>query len=157
MSHKVELVPVASTAKAAEMAARQHGLAAIGSALAGELYGLKIVFADIEDAISNMTRFYVLGTASPGPTGSDRTVVMFTTAHRAGALVEVLNVFGGRGVNLTNIDTRPSKRKNWEYYFFVDCEGHIEDENVRLAVEEARPHCLEIQVLGSFPKATTPV
>jgi len=156
--HKVDLIPVASTAKAAEMATQQHGLAAIGSALAAELYGLKIVFGHIEDTVTNMTRFFVIGTGEmPGPTGNDKTALMFTTAHRAGALVEVLNVLGAHGVNMTNIDTRPSKRRNWEYYFYVDCEGHLADENMTQAVEEARRHCLELHVLGSFPKATGPV
>ena len=154
---KVDLIPVASTAKAAEMAAQQRGLAAIGSTLAAELYNLKIVFAGIEDNPANMTRFFVIGHTSPKPTGNDKTALMFTTAHRPGALVEVLNVLGAYGVNMTNIDTRPSKRRNWEYYFFVDCEGHMEDENVAKAVEEARGHCLEMHVLGSFPRATEPV
>jgi len=154
---KVDLIPVASTARAAEMARQQERLAAIGSALAAELYGLKIVFANIEDTAANTTRFLVIGTVSPKPTGTDKTALMFTTAHQAGALVEVLNVFGRAGVNLTNIDTRPSKRRNWEYYFFVDCEGHIDDEPVARAVEEARRHCLELHVLGSFPRVTEPV
>jgi chorismate mutase/prephenate dehydratase len=155
--HKADKIPVASTAKAAEMAAQQHGLAAIGSALAADLYDLKIVFAHIEDNASNMTRFLVIGSSRPKRTGNDKTTLMFTTAHRAGALVEALNVLGTCGVNMTNIDTRPSKRRNWEYYFFVDCDGHIEDANVREAVEEARGHCLEMHVLGSYPKAAEPI
>ena len=155
--HKVDLIPVASSSKAAEMAAQQRHLGAIGSTLAAELYSLKIVFANIEDTTSNMTRFFVIGRSCPKPTGSDKTALMFTTAHRAGALVEVLNVLGKCGVNMTNIDTRPSKRRNWEYYFFVDCEGHFADPNFVQAVEEARQHCLELHVLGSFPKATEPV
>jgi len=155
--HKVDLIPVASSSKAAEMASQQHGLAAIGSSLAAELYGLKTVFANIEDAANNLTRFLVLGTRSPGRTGHDKTSLMFTTAHRAGALVEVLNVLGRYGVNMTNIDTRPSKRRNWEYYFFVDCDGHQADENVAAAVEDSREHCLEMHVLGSYPRAGDPV
>jgi chorismate mutase/prephenate dehydratase len=155
--HKVDLIPVASSAKAAEMAVQQPGLGAIGSALAAELYDLKIVFANIEDSSNNLTRFFVISKTSARPTGNDKTTLMFTTAHRAGALVEVLNVLAANGVNMTNIDTRPSKRRNWEYYFFVDCEGHIESPNVAQAVEEARRHCLEMHVLGSFPKATEPV
>lgn len=156
-SHKLEVIPVASSARAAEMATTQPGLAAIGSDLAAELYGLKTVFANIEDMSTNMTRFFVIGGEIPKPTGDDKTTLMFTTAHRAGALVEVLNVLDKHAVNMTNIDTRPSKRRNWEYYFFVDCEGHIQDAPVAKAVEEARQHCLEMRVLGSFPKATAPV
>ena len=149
----VQLVPVASTAKAAEMAAAESGLGAIGSTLAAELYGLKIVFANIEDTSNNMTRFFVISTQPAKRTGNDKTALMFTTAHRAGALVEVLNVFARHGINLTNIDTRPSKRRNWEYYFFVDAEGHCEDEHFAGALDEARNHCGELHVLGSFPLA----
>ena len=156
-SHKIERVPVASTSKAAEMAAREQGLAAIGSALAAELYDLKIIFANIEDTAANMTRFFVIAKTHPGSTGNDKTTLMFTTAHKAGALVEVLNVLDQYALNMTNIDTRPSKRRNWEYYFFVDCEGHIDDQNVRDAVDAARGHCLEMHVLGSYPRATEPV
>jgi chorismate mutase/prephenate dehydratase len=154
---QVELVPVASSSKAAEMAASQEGLAAIGSTLAAELYNLKIVFANIEDNPSNMTRFFVISTSPSKRTGNDKTAIMFTTAHRAGALANVLQVFSRHGINLTNIDTRPSKRRNWEYYFFVDAEGHCEDENFRRALAEAKEHCGELHVLGSFPRATEPV
>jgi len=154
---QVELLPVASTSKAAEMAASQEGLAAIGSALAAELYGLKIVFANIEDTPNNMTRFLVISTKPAERTGNDKTSLMFTTGHRSGALAEVLDVFARYGINLTNIDTRPSKRRNWEYYFFVDAEGHYQDENFMRALEDAREHCGELHVLGSFPRATEPV
>ena len=82
---------------------------------------------------------------------------MFTTAHRAGALVAVLNVLARHDINLTNIDTRPSKRRNWEYYFFVVAEGHMDDPHVAKALEEARDRCGELHVLGSFPSATEPV
>jgi len=154
---KVDLIPVASSAKAAEKASKEPGVAAIGSALAAELYGLKIIFSNIEDYTGNTTRFFVIGKGHPKPTGNDKTALMFTTAHRAGALVEVLNVLGEHGINMTYINTRPSKRRNWEYYFFVDCEGHIDEPNIKDAVEQARQHCLELHVLGSFPKATEPV
>ncbi|NLF32307.1 MAG: ACT domain-containing protein, partial [Planctomycetes bacterium] len=151
--HKVDLIPVASSSKAADMAAKQHALAAIGSALAAELYNLKIVFANIEDNPDNQTRFFVIGTKPTGPTGDDKTALMFNTAHKPGALVEVLDVFRRHGINMTNIDTRPSKRRNWEYTFFVDCDGHSGSENFRTAIAEAREHCLAFNVLGSFPKA----
>lgn len=154
---QVQLVPVASSSKAAEMAAAETGLAAIGSALAAELYGLQIIFANIEDNPNNMTRFFVISRQPAKRTGHDKTAIMFTTAHRAGALVTVLNVLARHGVNLTNIDTRPSKRRNWEYYFFVDAEGHAEDPNFAQALEEARSHCGELHVLGSFPRASEAV
>jgi chorismate mutase/prephenate dehydratase len=150
---EVQLLPVASSSKAAEMAAAEKGLAAIGSTLAAELYGLKIVYANIEDNPNNMTRFFVISTTPAKRTGCDKTAILFTTAHKSGALVEVLNVFARSGINLTNIDTRPSKRRNWEYYFFVDADGHCEDEHFVRAMEEMRSHCGEIHVLGSFPRA----
>jgi len=153
----VELLPVASTARAAQMAAETEGLAAIGSTLAAELYGLKVIFDNIEDGPLNMTRFLVIGKEIPKATGADKTALLFTTAHRAGALVDVLNVLKGHDLNLTNISSRPSRRKNWEYYFFVDCDGHIEDPPLAGAVEEARQHCLEMQVLGSFPRMVKPI
>lgn len=149
----VQLVPVASSARAAEMASNEQGMAAIGSILAADLYGLKVVFANIEDTANNVTRFLVISAAPAKRTGNDKTSLMFTTAHKAGALVEVLNVFAKHGINLTNIDTRPSKRRNWEYYFFVDAEGHCQDEHFAHALEEARQHCGDLHVLGSFPKA----
>jgi len=154
---QAELIPVASTSKAAEMASERDGLAAIGSELAAELYGLKIVFANIEDNPSNMTRFFIIAAQPANRTGNDKTALMFSTAHRAGALVEVLNVFSRQGINLTNIDSRPSRRRNWEYYFFVDAEGHFEDANFAKALEGAKEHCGELHVLGSFPRATEPV
>ena len=153
----LEQIPVASSSRAAEMAAQQKGLAAIGSDLAAELYGLKVIFENIEDNSNNMTRFLVIARQPAKRTGSDKTAVMFSTAHRVGALVDVLNVFSRHGINLTNIDSRPSRRRNWEYFFFVDAEGHFEDPNFAEALAEARHHCGELHVLGSFPRATEPI
>jgi len=150
----VEMVSVASSSKAAEMAASESNLAAIGSDLAAELYGLKIVFANIEDSPNNQTRFFVISRQPVPPTGQDKTAILFAAPNQSGALVEVLNVFAKHGVNLTNIDTRPSKRKNWEYYFFIDAEGHAEDEKFTACLDEVKKHCNELHVLGSFPKAT---
>jgi len=151
--NRAQLVPVASSSKAAEMAASEQGLAAIGSTLAAELYGLKVVFANIEDSSQNVTRFLVISAAPAKRTGNDKTTVMFTTAHKSGALVEVLNILARHGINLTNIDTRPSKRRNWEYIFFVDAEGHCEDERFAKALDEVADHCGDLHVLGSFPRA----
>jgi len=154
---KVELVPVASSSRAAEMATQRDDLAAIGSELAAELYDLKIVFACIEDSPNNRTRFFVIANEPAKRTGNDKTAVMFSAPHCAGALVEVLNVFSRNGINLTNIDSRPSRRRNWEYFFFVDAEGHFEDPNFAEALDEARNHCSDLQVLGSFPRANEPI
>jgi chorismate mutase/prephenate dehydratase len=155
--NQVQILPVASSSRAAEMAQNEKGLAAIGSTLAAELYGLQVVFANIEDNPNNMTRFFVISRTPAKRTGNDKTAIMFTTAHKAGALSAVLEVFARHGINLTNIDTRPSKRRNWEYYFFVDAEGHHEDPHFAAALAEVRAHCGELHVLGSFPRALDPV
>lgn len=154
---QVEQIPVASTSKAAEMAASQEGLAAIGSVLAADHYKLKIVFENIEDNPKNMTRFFVISTTPAKRTGKDKTSIVFSTAHRVGALVKVLNVFARHDISLSNIVTRPSMRENWEYFFFVDAEGHCEDPNFVEALSEARDYCGELHVLGSFPLETEPI
>jgi chorismate mutase/prephenate dehydratase len=151
---EVEIVPVASSAKAAKMAADEPNAAAIGSAIAAELYGLKIVCENIEDIANNVTRFLVISQEDAKPTGEDKTAILFSTAHKAGALADVLDVFKKYGINLTNIESRPSKKREWEYYFFMDFIGHRAEERVQKAMEEARQHCLQLSVLGSFPRAT---
>ncbi len=153
----VARMAVASSSKAAEMAAAEKGAGAIGSALAAELYGLKVLFNNIEDNPSNVTRFFAIGKWGGQPakrSGDDKTSIIFTTAHKSGALVDVLDIFRKFGINLTNIDTRPSQKRNFEYYFFTDMAGHIEDQNVKDALEEVKRHCLQLAVLGSFPRAT---
>ena len=148
-----QTIPVASTARAAQLAVEEEGAAAIGSAVAAELYGLKIVCENIEDIANNVTRFLVIGTEDAKPTGEDKTAILFGTAHKAGALADVLDVFKQYDVNMTNIESRPNKKRQWEYYFFVDFLGHRTDERVQKALEETRKHCLQLSVLGSFPRA----
>lgn len=143
-----------SSSRAAEIAAASHRGAAIGGALAAKLYELQVMFANIEDDPQNTTRFVVLGGDSARPTGSDRTSVMFATAHRAGALVEVLLVFQRAGVNMTMITSRPSGKADAEYHFFVDMDGHADEEPMKKALAEARELCRPLRVLGSYPKAT---
>lgn len=149
-----DVQPAASTSKAAELAAEQPGIAAIGSAIAGEKYGLHVLFENIEDNPDNVTRFFVIGREGARASGQDKTAIMFTTAHKPGALAEVLDVFKENGINLTDIEKRPSKKVNWEYYFFIDAQGHSEDASMKKAIEEARQHCLQLTVLGSYPRAT---
>lgn len=145
--------PVASTSKAAELAAMEENAAAIGSTLAAELYGLPIQREHIEDSATNVTRFFVLGRQTPGPTGDDKTALMFAVTHKAGALVDVLEVFRAEGVSLTMITSRPSRRRNWEYFFFVDAEGHATEAPLARAIDAARDFCSYLAVLGSFPRA----
>ena len=136
------------------MAAREDKTAAIGSALAAEVYGLKTIFANIEDNPHNVTRFLIIGRAAAKRSGDDKTSIIFTTTHKSGALVDVLEVFRNHQINLTNIDTRPSQKRNFEYYFFTDLVGHVEDPPVAKALAEAQKHCLQLAVLGSFPRAS---
>ncbi len=150
---QAQRVPVASSSKAAEMAALDKNTAAIGSSLAAEVYGLPVLYPNVEDDPNNTTRFFIIGRHAPAPTGDDKTALMFTTAHKPGALAEVLDVLRDQGVNLTHIDKRPSKRVNWEYTFFIDIVGHQKDAPVARALEETRKHCLHMTVLGSFPRA----
>jgi chorismate mutase/prephenate dehydratase len=150
----IETIPEASSAKAAQRAASEKNAAAIGSALAAELYGLHIICENIEDIANNVTRFLVISLEDAKPTGEDKTAILFSTAHKAGALADVLDVFKAYDINLTNIESRPSRKRQWEYYFFVDFLGHRTDEHVQKGLEEARKHCLQLSILGSFPRAT---
>jgi chorismate mutase/prephenate dehydratase len=153
----VETIAAASTAKAAELAAHEKGFAAIGSKLAAERYNLPIICEHIEDNPNNFTRFLIISRTSAGKTGNDKTAILFATAHKSGALVEVLDVFRKHRVNLTSIDSRPSGRQRWEYFFFVDAEGHADDPEMLAAIQEAKQHCLLLSILGSFPKASEPI
>lgn len=149
---EAKTIPVASSAKAVQMAAEKPNTAAIGSAIAADLYNVMVICENIEDTANNITRFLVISKDDVKPTGDDKTAMLFSTAHKAGALVDVLNVFRDKGLNLANIQSRPSKKREWEYCFFVDFLGHKQDKNVVEAIEEARKHCLQLSVLGSFPK-----
>ena len=149
----VHRVPVASSARAAEMAAGEAGAAAIGSTLAAEIYGLHVRFANVEDNPDNVTRFFVISRRSAEPSGDDKTAVMFAAQHKTGALAAVLDVFAEHGLDLTHIDKRPNRTVNWEYYFFVDFLGHESDPRVSGALRDVGQRCMQLRVLGSFPRA----
>ncbi len=144
---------VASTSRAAELARDEAGSAAIGSSLAAELYGLTMVCQNIEDNANNVTRFLVIGRTGSPRTGDDKTSVVFTTKDEPGALLNALDAFRQTGINMSFIESRPSKKRNWEYYFFVDLKGHQTDAAVIEGLEIARRHCLRLNVLGSYPRA----
>ncbi len=150
---EAKTIPVASTARAAQMAAEEPHAAAIGSKVAAELYGLKMICENVEDIANNVTRFLVISRDDAKPTGEDKTAILFSTAHKAGALADMLEVFKRYGINLTNIESRPSKKREWEYYFFMDFVGHRTEERVQIGLEESRQHCLQLSILGSFPRA----
>jgi chorismate mutase/prephenate dehydratase len=121
-----------------------------------EIYGLKLLCQDIEDISNNITRFLIISKRDAQPSGDDKTVILFSTAHKTGALVDVLNVFREYDINMTNIGSRPNKKREWEYFFFVDSFwGHKLDANVSKALKRAKEHCLQLSVLGSFPRSTT--
>ena len=149
-----QTVAVASTARAAQMAANEPKTAAIGSHVAAEIYGLKVIYENIEDIANNITRFLVISREDAKRTGEDKTAILFSTAHKAGALADVLDIFKKYEINLTNIESRPSKKRQWEYYFFMDFLGHKTDKNIQDGLGESRKHCLQLSVLGSFPRAT---
>ena len=149
-----QTIPVASTARAAQLAAEEPKAAAIGSTVAAELYGLRIICENVEDIANNVTRFLVISKEDARPTGEDKTAILFSTAHKAGALADVLDIFKRYGINLTNIESRPSRKRQWEYYFFVDFLGHRTEKHIQEGMEESRKHCLQLSILGSFPRAT---
>jgi chorismate mutase/prephenate dehydratase len=147
----VELIEVSTTSKAAEIVSREKDACAVASVLAAEKYKLKILAKDIEDSSTNITRFLVIGQHTPSPTRKDKTSIMFGVRDRVGALLGMLVPFKKNGINLTKIESRPSKRKAWEYYFFVDMAGHCESLHVKKALNELERHCIFLKILGSYP------
>ena len=150
----IERVEVTSTSEAAKIVAKEEGAAAIASKLAAELYGLKILYEGIEDKPGNTTRFLVVGKHCGGRSNDDKTSVLFSVRDQPGALWEVLGVFRKYNLNLSKIESRPSRTKAWEYVFFADIEGHTEDEAVKAALDEIEETCVSLKNLGSYPKAS---
>jgi len=148
---KVEIIETSSNARSAEMATREKGTAAIAGILAAEKYGLEVLEYDIQDNAANATRFLVLGRQCSPPTGQDRTSIMISITDKVGALYGALSAFRRYRINMTKIESRPSKRKAWEYFFFVDCDGHFQDRKVENALRHLGEHCNFVKVLGSFP------
>jgi chorismate mutase/prephenate dehydratase len=146
-----EQVATSSTAQAAELAAKDPSTAAIANELAAEIYNLNLIVRRIEDSPNNYTRFLIIGHSMAQKSGTDKTSIMFSIRHKAGALARVLDTFAEYGLNLTRIESRPSRQKAWEYVFFVDLEGHADDANVAKALEAATEHCIFMKTLGSYP------
>ncbi|VTS05730.1 prephenate dehydratase [Tuwongella immobilis] len=144
---------VTSTTAAARLVQSEPYTAAVASRQAGVKYGIQILCANIEDSSNNETRFAVIGSHHARRTGRDKTALMFTTPHNPGALADVLMVFKQNAVNITWIESFPSRETKGEYIFFVDFEGHLDDEKVAHTVREVGTHCQRIFVLGSFPLA----
>jgi len=147
-----EIIPSSSNTRAAQHAAEEPGTAAIAGSLAAELYGLTILEASIQDSAFNTTRFLVLGPHSCPPTGNDKTSLMFAVQDKSGTLLAALEPFERLGISMSKIESRPSKRKAWEYFFFVDIEGHAQDPRVIEALDAIEKRCTLLKILGSYPK-----
>ena len=150
---RVEIIETSSNARSAEIAVREKGSAAIASVLAAEKYDLPVLEYDIQDNAANATRFLVLGRQCSPPTGKDRTSLMFSIVDQVGALYRALAPFRRYRLNMTKIESRPSKRKVWEYFFFVDCDGHMNDRKVARALTLLAEQCSFVKVLGSYPNS----
>jgi len=149
----VTLVEAASTARAAEIASKEKGAACIASELAAAKYRLKDLYDSIEDNAHNVTRFLVIGSTQAKQTRKDKTSVMFSLKDRVGALHDILMPFKKYRINLTKIESRPSKVKAWKYYFFVDMEGHHLDKKISDALSILKKNTTYLKILGSYPAA----
>lgn len=152
----VKRMEVDSTAQGMQEARRDHEAAAIGSDIAAEEYDLEILAKDIEDNKDNTTRFLVISQTDNRASGDDKTSIMFSVKDRPGTLLRVLQPFDRLGINLSKLESRPTKRRAWEQAFFVDADGHRDETRLAEAIEEIREHCDSIRVLGSYPRDKTP-
>jgi chorismate mutase/prephenate dehydratase len=147
----VEIIETSSNARSAELAGKEKNSAAIAGIIAAEKYGLDVLEQDIQDNAANATRFLVLGRQCSPPTGNDRTSLMVSVADKVGALHHAIAAFRRYKINMTKIESRPSKRKAWEYFFFIDCDGHVQDRKVSKAVALLERESSFVKVLGSYP------
>ena len=149
----VEKVEVASNAEAARLAAQDPHTAAIAGLRAAELYALQVLHPRIQDQQNNRTRFLVLAKEGVAPTGRDKTSILVYTENKPGALFRILEPFDAYQVSLTKIETRPARDSVWAYVFFIDFEGHIDDEAVQKVFEQLQGRAVKIKQLGSYPMA----
>lgn len=148
---QADQIEVSSSTRAAQIASKERNSACIASLLAAKVYKLKVLVSNIEDSPHNITRFFVIGQDDAGKTGEDRTSILFSIKDKVGALHEMLIPFKKNKINLTKIESRPSKKRAWDYYFFVDLEGHKDDLGIRKALKELENKCKFLKVLGSYP------
>ncbi len=146
-----EIIETSSNARSAEFAAQEKNSAALAGVLAAEKYRIPILDHGVQDNSANATRFLVLGRQCSPATGKDRTSLMISISHEVGALHSALSAFRRYKLNMTKIESRPSKRKAWEYFFFVDCDGHANDRKVASAIAHLEKECNFVKVLGSYP------
>ncbi|HPA02652.1 MAG TPA: prephenate dehydratase [Chiayiivirga sp.] len=151
---KVEKIPVSSNAEGARRARSADDAAAIGGESAGHVYGLKkVIMKPIQDDKDNTTRFLVIGRRIFPTSGHDRTSILVFIHDKPGALFDVLSPFARHGISMNRIESRPSHQAKWEYAFFIDLSGHIEDESMKKALAELEAHSASVKVLGSYPVA----
>jgi chorismate mutase/prephenate dehydratase len=153
---RVEMVESSSTAAAVELASRMPGSGAIASEAASLIYGLPILKRGIEDRPGNQTRFLLIGSLRPPSTGDDKTSICFSLVDRAGVLHDALLYLKEEGLNMSMIQSRPVRDRNWEYAFFVDVLGHRDDEKMIRALQGLAGHCSHFKIMGSYPRARTP-
>jgi len=149
----VERVSVSSNAEAARRAAEEDNTAAIASDVAAELYGLEVLKANIEDNPDNITRFLIIGHQAVPPSGDDKTSLLISTRNMPGALYQLLKPFAENDISMNRIESRPSRLTNWEYVFFIDINGHVQDEKVAQCLDTLREEAAMLKVLGSYPRA----
>lgn len=149
---EIEIIEVESTSESARLASKDVESGAIASTRAAELYGLKILKPRIEDSSTNYTRFIVLGKTENAPTDNDKTSIIISVKDESGALHRALNSFAQYGINLSRIESRPMKKRPWEYIFFIDFDGHLNNKIVKRALSELSKECLFLKILGSYPK-----
>jgi chorismate mutase/prephenate dehydratase len=150
---KAERVPVASNAEAARRARNADDAAAIAGAAAGAVYGLKVVEGPIEDRADNTTRFVVIGREIFAPSGRDKTSLLVAAGDRPGTLFKILEPMARRGVNMTKIESRPSRQGKWQNAFFIDLEGHVDDPVLKQVLSDLGPYAAQVKILGSYPAA----
>jgi chorismate mutase/prephenate dehydratase len=154
-----QLIDAPSTARAVQIARDEAGAAAVANELAADFYGVPVVAKNVQDKANNTTRFFVIGKKPSGPVGHGRDLTSLLislgdeAASHSGALLKMLKPLADRGINLSKIESRPSKRRAWDYYFFVDVAGHHDDPAMKEAVAELRQFCTMVKWLGSYPVA----
>ncbi len=152
---KAEIVPASDTAGSVRMIKQEKrkDSAAVASARAAEIYGMKILAREIEDNPHNFTRFFVLSKEDSPPTGNDKTSIVFSLKHKPGALYDCLGEFAKRNINLSKLESRPTRNQPWEYNFYMDFAGHREEKPVAAAIKALENHADFVKILGSYPKA----
>ncbi len=148
----IALRETSSTGSAVKMLKELDDAAAISTSLAAEIYGMEIAVKAIQDNSQNFTRFFVLSKNNRDATGRDKTSILFSVKHVPGALYSALKIFAERDINLTKIESRPTKQKQWEYVFFIDFEGHRSSKAVSKALEKLRDETLFLKIIGSYPR-----